>query len=95
MFYRHSCFIFLFLGQMNVKMPKVPEGSPPPVFNPYPLLGGPESPAIWPRGFPLCLAKDGSTWNLTLEDKTVDGEKVAVLQSLADHEPGWRRNYCF
>jgi hypothetical protein len=57
-------------------------------FNPYPYMGGPayadpSMPQSWPRGFPLQLIK--KPCNVTLVPG--DTSKVAVLQSLADHDP--------
>jgi hypothetical protein len=53
-------------------------------FNPYPVMGGPTVPiAAWPRGFPLAMIKHSCTHNLVPTNLS----KVAVVQSLADHEP--------
>lgn len=59
-----------------------------PVFNPYPLMGGPSAadprlPPEWPRGFPLDLLHKQCNVTLTPGDAT----QVAVVQSLADHDP--------
>ena len=56
------------------------------VLNPYPFLGCPWE-HCWPRGFPLDQIIKTSQKRPKIKD--IDYEvKVAVLQSLADHEPG-------
>eukprot|EP00775_Hariotina_reticulata_P006191 gene6191-6427_t len=54
-------------------------------FNPYPLMGAPADQGVpaWPRGFPLNLIRQPC--NHTLTPGTTS--RVAVVQSLADHEP--------
>lgn len=53
-------------------------------FNPYPVMGGPTDPTdAWPRGFPLDLIKQPCRH----EAVPCNLSRVAVLQSLADHEP--------
>jgi hypothetical protein len=57
-------------------------------FNPYPYMGGPaytdpSMPQSWPRGFPLQLIRKPCAAQLLPDDAST----VAVLQSLADHDP--------
>jgi hypothetical protein len=57
-------------------------------FNPYPRMGGPSAvdpvvPPSWPRGFPLDLIRTPCPHRL-VESNT---SRVAVVQSLADHDP--------
>ena len=61
------------------------DGSPCLAFNPLPLMGGDGDPTpMWPRGFPLNLVRYPCNHTLApVEDMST----VAVLQSLADHEP--------
>jgi len=61
------------------------DGSPCLAFNPLPLMGGDDDPTpMWPRGFPLNLVRHPCNHTLApVEDMST----VAVLQSLADHEP--------
>ena len=54
------------------------------VFNPYPHLGCPLN-SCWPRGFPLHQILHPT---VIADWKTNRVEKLGVLQSLADHEPG-------
>jgi hypothetical protein len=76
----------------GLKEPQVPEaevynvvtGRSCQAFNPYPLMGAPkERVDAWPRGFPLELLKTPCQHVLTAGNT----RKVAVVQSLADHEP--------
>lgn len=54
-------------------------------FNPLPLMGGPAHPVpMWPRGYPLNHIKAPCNYTLT---RGGDLSKVAIFQSLADHEP--------
>ncbi|WIA44393.1 hypothetical protein OEZ86_007162 [Tetradesmus obliquus] len=57
-------------------------------FNPYPYMGGPayadpSMPQSWPRGFPLQLIRKPCSATLL----SGDASNVAVVQSLADHDP--------
>ena len=57
-------------------------------FNPYPQMGGPSAtdpavPPSWPRGFPLDLIGSACPHRLVPANLS----RVAVLQSLADHDP--------
>lgn len=61
------------------------------VVNPYPYFwpagaAGPFS-FVWPRGFPLQFISDPST--LSIKSSVSDGlrDKIAIIQSLADHDP--------
>lgn len=55
-------------------------------FNPYPYLGAP-NPKCWPRGFPLSEVYHKSTTTETFKSVEMKIEQIAVLQSLADHQP--------
>ena len=55
-------------------------------YNPYPYLGAPTKRS-WPRGLPLSHIKIPQTYNTLPKPTQVPRESVAVLQSLADHEP--------
>jgi len=64
------------------------------VFNPYPYFQPTDdSLVVWPRGFPLQFINDNRTYDVTsdaFDVKRLDGadfENIAVLQSLADHDP--------
>lgn len=72
---------------------KVRQMPPPPnsaenvsAFNPYPLMGAPSSP-VWPRGFPLTLIKDDKVSTAAPEISSLPSSQVAVVQSLANHDP--------
>lgn len=63
------------------------------VYNPYPSFESVNvkdgSPAfVWPRGFPVDLITEESTWNLRrgVEESTQKG-LITIVQSLADHDP--------
>ena len=63
------------------------------VYNPYPnfesLNVKDGSPAfVWPRGFPLDLITDESTWKAGrgIKESSTTG-LVTIVQSLADHDP--------
>jgi len=59
--------------------------SPCLAFNPLPLMGGDNGPTpMWPRGLPLNLVRNPCNHTLV---PVQDMSTVAVLQSLADHEP--------
>jgi hypothetical protein len=53
-------------------------------FNPYPLMGAPATPS-WPRGFPLSLIREPAV--AKTEVSSVPKDRVAVVQSLANHDP--------
>lgn len=54
-------------------------------LNPLPLMGGDNHPTpMWPRGFPLNLVRHPCNHTLAPAE---DLSTVAVVQSLADHEP--------
>ena len=55
------------------------------VYNPYPILGAPESPC-WPRGFPMDKILESSLNNVKLS-QVQSTTKFGVLQSLADIQP--------
>jgi hypothetical protein len=57
-----------------------------PAFNPYPLMGAPSSPN-WPRGYPLTLVKDQKHTAASVFTSTLPQSQVAVVQSLANHDP--------
>ena len=57
-----------------------------PTYNPYPYLGAPTNRS-WPRGFPLSHIKIPQTYKTLPKPTQVPRESIAVLQSLADHEP--------
>ena len=63
------------------------------VFNPYPYFQPTQNSFIWPRGFPLQFIRDRRTYDLESTDsiEVCDGEddssRLAVVQSLADHDP--------
>ena len=57
------------------------------LLNPYPLMGAPEADT-WPRGFPLeQIRNNGTTGTVVLNTQDVELNSVAVIQSLADHDP--------
>jgi len=63
------------------------------VFNPYPYFQPTNDTFIWPRGFPLQFIRDERTYEVnsgSLELKVADDvefDSIAVIQSLADHDP--------
>ena len=63
------------------------------VYNPYPNFESVHvdgSPAfVWPRGFPVDLITDTSTWNISrgVKEETHEGGVITIVQSLADHDP--------
>lgn len=61
-------------------------------FNPYPYFHPSDKTFVWPRGFPLQFIQDVRTYNfssVTIEafPAHVQSTSIAVLQSLADHDP--------
>ena len=61
-------------------------GHTAPTYNPYPYLGAPTLPS-WPRGLPLPHIKVPDTYNRCAQPSQIKHSTVAVLQSLADHQP--------
>ncbi len=64
------------------------------VFNPYPLFEpttltprGESGTFTWPRGFSLQYITDEDTYNVSMQETNVKLVNVAVLQSLANHNP--------
>ena len=57
-----------------------------PTYNPYPVLGAPTLPS-WPRGLPPSHIKLPESYDTQTKTYKVKHESVAVLQSLADHQP--------
>ena len=62
------------------------------VFNPYPFFEPKhkgKDTFVWPRGFPLGFIQDPSTFDSTHVElrETVSQENLAVVQSLANHDP--------
>jgi len=63
------------------------------VFNPYPFFQPTNDTFVWPRGFPLQFIRDERTYNVDSPSWTLnhakdeDFETLAVIQSLADHDP--------
>jgi hypothetical protein len=59
-----------------------------PQFNPYPHMGAPTKPS-WPRGYPLDHIKDVDDGKVSVNLKSVNVKlaEVAVVQSLANHDP--------
>ena len=63
------------------------------VFNPYPYFKAQhekEEAFAWPRGFPLGFINDEETYvanGKTTARDDIKGERLAVIQSLADHDP--------
>lgn len=58
------------------------------VYNPYPYGQVRAMDAVvWPRGFPLQFINDADTYNATATPSAVPYERVAVVQSLANHDP--------
>ena len=65
------------------------------ILNPYPYFGpldgnkNEKLPRIWPRGFPLQFISDPETANVDsyATPENAWHERVAVIQSLADHNP--------
>ncbi|EWM20265.1 Protein of unknown function DUF288 [Nannochloropsis gaditana] len=64
------------------------------VYNPYPsfesvhVKDGSHA-FVWPRGFPVDLITDTSTWNVSRgkEEEAHEGGIITIVQSLADHDP--------
>ena len=57
-----------------------------PSYNPYPALGAPTLPS-WPRGLPLPHIKLPDCYDTQTKTRGVSRRSIAVLQSLADHQP--------
>jgi len=62
------------------------------VFNPYPYFEPSNDELIWPRGFPLQFIQQKNTYDarsgfVTLRKSIENFDKLAVIQSLADHDP--------
>lgn len=63
------------------------------LYNPYPSFESVNmkdgSPAfVWPRGFPIDLITEESTWNIRRGiEKSNQKVLVTIVQSLADHDP--------
>ena len=57
------------------------------VFNPYPYFEPSNKELIWPRGFPLQFIRQKDTYNVTMTPSIEPFENIAVIQSLADHDP--------
>ncbi|KAL3902194.1 MAG: hypothetical protein SGPRY_012181, partial [Prymnesium sp.] len=55
------------------------------LYNLYPQMS--TSSASWPRGFPLDAIKDDRTSNATICWDAWAASRVAIVQSLADHDP--------
>ena len=60
------------------------------LYNPYPFFQ-PESGGapvfVWPRGQPLQFIRDRETYSVPHRKSTLDPSQIAVVQSLADHDP--------
>jgi hypothetical protein len=57
------------------------------VINPYPSFG---APLAWPRGYPMDqirLSTNSSSSTFHLRTKNTEKKKIAVIQSLANHDP--------
>ena len=62
------------------------------VFNPYAYFRPNGTKLVWPRGFPLQFIRDERTYHVGsahLEEVPIDASnaKVAIVQSLANHDP--------
>lgn len=58
------------------------------VFNPYPhFQPTPNTTFVWPRGHPVQFINDPETYNVSVTPSSVPYEQLAVVQSLADHDP--------
>ena len=63
------------------------------MFNPYPFFQPTNGTFIWPRGFPLQFIRDENTYTVPSQSFALDDadgddfESVAVIQSLANHDP--------
>jgi len=55
-------------------------------YNPYPALGAPTLPS-WPRGLPLSHIRLPECYDTQTNTYKVKHQSIAVLQSLADHQP--------
>ncbi len=73
------------MGEEDVDV-RLPRDHTFPTYNPYPVLGAPSSPS-WPRGLPLKDIKNPRSYNASLQDSTLKGSSIGVLQSLADLQP--------
>ncbi len=73
------------MGEEDVAV-RLPRDHAFPTYNPYPVLGAPSSPS-WPRGLPLKDIKNPRSYNASLQDSTLKGSSIGVLQSLADLQP--------
>ena len=57
-----------------------------PTYNPYPALGAPTLPS-WPRGLPLSHIKLSESYDSQIKIRDINHNSIAVLQSLAEHQP--------
>ena len=57
-----------------------------PSYNPYPTLGAPTLPS-WPRGLPLPHIKLPDCYDTPTKTRVISRRSIAVLQSLAEHQP--------
>ena len=57
-----------------------------PTYNPYPALGAPTLPS-WPRGLPLSHIKLTECHDSQIKTRDINHQSIAVLQSLAEHQP--------
>ena len=57
-----------------------------PTYNPYPALGAPTLPS-WPRGLPLSHIKLTESYDSQIKIRDINRQSIAVLQSLAEHQP--------
>ena len=57
-----------------------------PTYNPYPALGAPTLPS-WPRGLPLSHIKLTECYDSQIKTRDINHQSIAVLQSLAEHQP--------
>ena len=58
-----------------------------PTYNPYPTLGAPTLLPSWPRGLPLSHIKFPECHSTPTVPRDINHQSIAVLQSLADHQP--------
>ena len=58
-----------------------------PTYNPYPTLGAPTSLPSWPRGLPLSHIRFPECHRTPTVPRDINHQSIAVLQSLADHQP--------
>lgn len=65
---------------------KLPLSHSFPSYNPYVVFGASGRPT-WPRGFPLAHIKNEESWTSELSAVKLEGDRIGVIQSLANGDP--------